>query len=101
MSIPKSPPIGMALEVVVVPVSDVDRVVRFYGGLGWRLDADIADGKDFRLVQFTPPGSACSVQFGKGVTPAAPGVGGADCISWCPISRRHARELARSRRRCE
>jgi catechol 2,3-dioxygenase-like lactoylglutathione lyase family enzyme len=73
MSSPKSPAIDMALEVVVIPVSDVDRAVRFYGGLGWRLDAEIANGNDFRLVQFTPPGSACSIQFGKGVTPAAPG----------------------------
>jgi catechol 2,3-dioxygenase-like lactoylglutathione lyase family enzyme len=73
MSIPKSAPIDMALEVVVIPVSDVDRAVRFYGRLGWRLDADIANGNDFRLVQFTPFGSACSIQFGKGVTPAAPG----------------------------
>ncbi len=73
MSTPKSPPIDMALEVAVIPVSDVDRAVRFYGGLGWRLDADIASGEDFRLLQFTPPGSACSIQFGKGVTPAAPG----------------------------
>jgi catechol 2,3-dioxygenase-like lactoylglutathione lyase family enzyme len=73
MSIPKLPPMDMALEVVVIPVSDVDRAVRFYGGLGWRLDADIANGKDFRLVQLTPPGSACSIQFGKGVTSAAPG----------------------------
>jgi catechol 2,3-dioxygenase-like lactoylglutathione lyase family enzyme len=73
MSIAKSVPIDMALEVVVIPVSDVDRATRFYGGLGWRLDADIANGNDFRLVQLTPPGSACSVQFGKGVTLAAPG----------------------------
>ena len=73
MSIPKSLPTGMALEVVVIPVLEVDRAVRFYGGLGWRLDADIASGDDFRLVQFTPLGSACSIQFGKGVTPAAPG----------------------------
>jgi catechol 2,3-dioxygenase-like lactoylglutathione lyase family enzyme len=73
MSIPKSPPMDMALEVVIISVSDVDRALGFYGGLGWRLDADIAYGTDFRLVQFTPPGSACSIQFGKGVTPAAPG----------------------------
>jgi catechol 2,3-dioxygenase-like lactoylglutathione lyase family enzyme len=73
MSTPKSPAIDMALEVVVISVSDVDRAVRFYGGLGWRLDADIAIGSDFRLVQFTPPGSSCSIQFGKGVTPAAAG----------------------------
>ena len=73
MNIAKSPPIDMALEVAVIPVSDVDEAVRFYGGLGWRLDADIASGNDFRLVQFTPPGSACSIQFGKGVTSATPG----------------------------
>jgi catechol 2,3-dioxygenase-like lactoylglutathione lyase family enzyme len=73
MSIAKSPPIDMALEVVVIPVSDVERAVRFYGGLGWRLDADIANGDAFRLIQFTPLGSASSIQFGKGVTPAAPG----------------------------
>jgi catechol 2,3-dioxygenase-like lactoylglutathione lyase family enzyme len=73
MSTPKSRPIDMALEVVVIPVVNVDRAMRFYGGLGWRLDADIANGDDFRLVQFTPPGSACSIHFGKGVTPAVPG----------------------------
>jgi catechol 2,3-dioxygenase-like lactoylglutathione lyase family enzyme len=63
----------MKLEVVVIPVSDVDRAKEFYGRLRWRLDADIAIGDDFRVVQFTPPGSACSVSFGKGVTSAAPG----------------------------
>jgi catechol 2,3-dioxygenase-like lactoylglutathione lyase family enzyme len=73
MSNTKSHPVGMALEVVVIPVADVDRSVRFYGGLGWRLDADIATGDAFRLVQFTPPGSACSIHFGKGVTAAIPG----------------------------
>jgi len=73
MSIAKTARSDMALEVVIIPVSDVDRALHFYGGLGWRLDADIANGKDFRLVQFTPAGSACSIQFGKGVTPAAPG----------------------------
>jgi len=73
MSTPKSQPMDMALEVVVIPVADVDRAVRFYAGLGWRLDADIANGNDSRLVQFTPPGSACSIQFGKGVTLSAPG----------------------------
>jgi hypothetical protein len=51
----------MRLGVVVVPVSDVDRAKEFYGRLGWRLDADIARGEDFRLVQFTPPGSGCSL----------------------------------------
>ena len=62
----------LKLEVVVIPVADVDRAKRFYGGLGWRLDADFAN-KDWRLVQMTPPGSTCSVMFGKGFTTAAPG----------------------------
>jgi len=61
------------LEVIVIPVSDVDRAKRFYGGLGWRLDGDFSDGKDWRAVHMTPPGSPCSVLFGKGVTTAAPG----------------------------
>jgi catechol 2,3-dioxygenase-like lactoylglutathione lyase family enzyme len=62
------------LEIVVIPVSDVDRAKEFYGGkLGWRQDADYDNGKDFRVVQFTPPGSGCSVIFGKNVTGAAPG----------------------------
>jgi catechol 2,3-dioxygenase-like lactoylglutathione lyase family enzyme len=63
----------LKLEVVVIPVSDVDRAKGFYEGLGWRLDADFASGDDWRLVQMTPPGSPCSVMFGKGFTPAAPG----------------------------
>jgi catechol 2,3-dioxygenase-like lactoylglutathione lyase family enzyme len=63
----------MKLEVVVIPVSDVDRAKEFYGRLGWRLDADIAAGDDFRIVQFTPPGSGCSIQFGTNVTAATPG----------------------------
>ena len=63
----------LKLEVVVISVADVDRSKRFYEGLGWRLDADIVRGDDFRVVQFTPPGSGCSVSFGKGVTAAAPG----------------------------
>jgi catechol 2,3-dioxygenase-like lactoylglutathione lyase family enzyme len=65
--------VDMKLEVVVIPVSDVDRAKRFYGGLGWRLDADFAAGDDWRVIQFTPPGSGCSVIFGKNVTAAAPG----------------------------
>jgi predicted enzyme related to lactoylglutathione lyase len=65
--------VDMKLEVVVVPVSDVDRAKRFYQVLGWRLDADFAMGDDFRVVQFTPPGSGCSVILGRNVTPAAPG----------------------------
>ena len=64
---------AMKLEVVVIPVSDVDRAKAFYGRLGWRLDADFADGKDYRVIQFTPPGSDASVIFGKNVTSAAPG----------------------------
>ena len=65
--------VDMKFEIVVVPVSDVDRAKRFYGGLGWRLDADFDNGEDFRVIQFTPPSSGCSVIFGKNVTAAAPG----------------------------
>jgi catechol 2,3-dioxygenase-like lactoylglutathione lyase family enzyme len=65
--------IDMKFEIVVIPVSDVDRAKRFYGGLGWRLDADFAAGDDWRVIQFTPPGSGASVIFGKNVTAAAPG----------------------------
>jgi catechol 2,3-dioxygenase-like lactoylglutathione lyase family enzyme len=65
--------IDMKFEIVVIPVSDVDRAKTFYANLGWRLDADFADGKGFRVMQFTPPGSACSVIFGTHVTAAAPG----------------------------
>ena len=61
------------LEIVVIPVSDVDRAKEFYGRLGWRLDADYDNGDDFRVIQFTPPGSGCSFIFGKNVTVAAPG----------------------------
>jgi predicted enzyme related to lactoylglutathione lyase len=63
----------MKLEAVLIPVSDVDRAKDFYAGLGWRLDADFAAGDAFRIVQFTPPGSGCSVQFGTNLTSAAPG----------------------------
>src|SRR6187399_1487634 len=63
----------MKLEIVVIPVSDVDRAKEFYGRLGWRLDAEFASGDDFRVIQFTPPGSGCSIIFGKNVTAAAPG----------------------------
>ena len=65
--------VDMKLEVVVIPVSDVDRAKQFYGGLGWRLDADFPFDNGFRVVQFTPPGSGCSVQFGTNMTTAAPG----------------------------
>ena len=65
--------VDMKFEIVVIPVSDVDRAKEFYGRLGWRLDADYDNGDDFRVIQFTPPGSRCSVIFGKNVTAAAPG----------------------------
>lgn len=65
--------IDLKFEVVVIPVSDVDRAKAFYARLGWRLDADFASGDDWRVIQFTPPGSACSVIFGRNVTAAAPG----------------------------
>jgi catechol 2,3-dioxygenase-like lactoylglutathione lyase family enzyme len=63
----------LRLEVVILPVADVDRAKQFYKGLGWREDADIVAGDDFRIVQFTPPRSACSISFGTGVTKMAPG----------------------------
>ncbi len=65
--------LDLKLEVVVIPVSDVDRAKNFYQTLGWRLDADFKFGNGFRIVQLTPPGSACSLQFGANVTTAAPG----------------------------
>jgi catechol 2,3-dioxygenase-like lactoylglutathione lyase family enzyme len=65
--------VDLKLEVVVIPVSDVDRAKRFYAGLGWRIDADFANGENWRVVQMTPPGSACSIHFGKAITTAPPG----------------------------
>jgi catechol 2,3-dioxygenase-like lactoylglutathione lyase family enzyme len=65
--------VDMKFEIVVIPVSDVDRPKKFYCKLGWRLDADFDSGKDCRVIQFTPPGSGCSIIFGKNVTPASPG----------------------------
>ena len=70
---PEVAPIDMKFEIVVLPVSDADRAKEFYTKLGWRLDADFAHENDFRVIQFTPPGSGCSVIFGKNVTAAAPG----------------------------
>ena len=70
---PRPGTIDMKLEAVIISVSDADRAKRFYGGLGWRLDADFVVGDAFRVVQFTPPGSPCSIHFGKGLTTAAPG----------------------------
>jgi catechol 2,3-dioxygenase-like lactoylglutathione lyase family enzyme len=65
--------VDVKLEVVVVPVTDVDRAKQFYKGLGWREDADIVAGDDFRIVQITPPGSGCSISFGTGITRMVPG----------------------------
>jgi len=70
---PRAQKIEMKLEVVVIAVTDVERAKRFYSKLGWRLDADFVVGNDFRVVQFTPPGSPCSIHFGTGVTSAEPG----------------------------
>lgn len=72
MSAAEKANVDLKLEVVVLPVSDVDRSKRFYEGLGWRVDADFV-GPDWRVVQVTPPGSPCSIQFGRGITTAAPG----------------------------
>lgn len=63
----------LKLEIVVIPVADAGRAKEFYTRLGWRLDADFANGEDYRVIQFTPPGSGCSIIFGKNVTAAAPG----------------------------
>ena len=65
--------IDLKLEIVVIPVSDVDRTKEFYAQLGWRLDADFDSGNDFRVIQFTPPGSGCSIIFGENVTATPPG----------------------------
>src|SRR3954447_9067960 len=65
--------VDLKLEVVPLPVADVERAKRFYEGLGWRLDADFASGDEWRVVQLTPPGSPCSISFGKGYTTAVPG----------------------------
>src|SRR4029453_18809768 len=65
--------VDLKLEVVVIPVADVDRAKRFYEGLGWRVDADFSNGVDWRVVQITPPRSSCSAMFGKGLTKAVPG----------------------------
>jgi catechol 2,3-dioxygenase-like lactoylglutathione lyase family enzyme len=71
--IPTAAAVDLKLEVVIIPVSDADRAKRFYENLGWRLDGDFSDGDGWRGIQFTPPGSGCSVIFGKNLTPAAPG----------------------------
>jgi catechol 2,3-dioxygenase-like lactoylglutathione lyase family enzyme len=68
-----APTVDLKLEVIVIPVSDVDRAKRFYSDLGWRFDGDFVVGDEFRGIQFTPPGSQCSIHFGKGLTSAVPG----------------------------
>ena len=73
METPEVGTIDMKLEVVTLPVSDVDRAKRFYQSLGWRLDIDLPVSDDFRQVQMTPPHSHCSIHFGKGLTAMAPG----------------------------
>ena len=98
--IPTDGMVDTKLEVVVIPVSDVDRAKRFYESLGWRLDADFAIGDDWRGVQLTPPGSPCSIIFGKGITTAAPG----SVQGLVPHRRRHrgrTRRAHRTRRRRE
>ena len=70
---PAAATVDLKLEVVVIPVADVDRSKRFYEGLGWRVDGDFTNGPDWRAVQMTPPGSACSIHFGTGITTAEPG----------------------------
>ena len=81
----------MKLEIVVIPVSDVDRAKRFYSNLGWRLDADFVRGDEFRVLQFTPPGSSCSIIFGKGISDSRPGLGTGTRYRSCPTSRQRAR----------
>src|SRR6476620_2607055 len=71
--VPTAATVDLKLEVDIIPVSDVDRAKRFYESLGWRLDGDFAAGEDWRVVQMTPPGSQCSIMFGKGLTTAVPG----------------------------
>ena len=80
--------VDLKLEVVVIPVADVDRSKRFYEGIGWRLDADFSNGNTWRLVQMTPPGSPCSVMFGKGFTGTEPG-SAQECFWWSLIWRQH------------
>ena len=83
------------LEVIVIPVSDVDRAKQFYAGLGWRLDADFPFDNGFRVVQFTPPGSGCSVQFGAKLTSAAPGSAQANYLIVSDIAASRAELAAR------
>ncbi|MDX8493326.1 VOC family protein [Mesorhizobium sp. VK22B] len=92
---PKPGIIDMKLEAIVIPVSDVDRAKSFYAGLGWRLDADFVVGDVFRVVQFTPPGSPCSIHFGKGLTSAPPGSAKVLYLIVSDIEAAHAELVAR------
>jgi catechol 2,3-dioxygenase-like lactoylglutathione lyase family enzyme len=87
--------IDMKLEAIVIPVTDVDRAKEFYSGLGWRLDADVAGTNGFRLIQFTPPGSRSSVQFGINLTPAAPGSAQGLVLAVSDIEGAHRQLVAR------
>jgi len=87
--------VDLKLEVVIIPVSDVDRAKRFYASLGWRLDADFAFDNGFRIVQFTPPGSGCSVQFGTNLTSAAPGSAQGNYLVVSDIEAAHNELVAR------
>ena len=87
--------VDLKLEVVVIPVSDVDRAKRFYQRLGWRLDADFSNSTDWRVVQLTPPGSPCSIQFGKGTTSAVPGSAQGTFLVVDDIERARAELVAR------
>ena len=91
----------MKLEVVAIPVADVDRAKRFYGDLGWRLDADFVVGDEFRGIQFTPPGSPCSIQFGTGGTVGRAGLGTRtlSCRFGHPVSACRAHQSRRRRER--
>ena len=86
--------VNMKLEVVVIPVSDVDRAKEFYLRLGWRLDADRVAGDNFRLIQFTPPGSGSSIQFGVNLTSAAPGSAQASLLIVSDIIAAHQKLVA-------
>jgi catechol 2,3-dioxygenase-like lactoylglutathione lyase family enzyme len=93
--IPSAAMVDLKLEVVIIPVSDVDRSKRFYASLGWRLDADFAFDNGFRIVQFTPPGSGCSVQFGTNLTSAAPGSAQTNYLVVSDIEAAHNELVAR------
>jgi catechol 2,3-dioxygenase-like lactoylglutathione lyase family enzyme len=88
-------PGDMKLEVVVVPVADVNRAKSFYGSIGWRLDADFVVGDDFHVVQFTPPGSPSSIHFGTGLTSAVPGSAGATILVVSDIEKSRAELVER------